>query len=120
MSERGCVFLKAEDAGGQILGFSLTRVVADEAELLSIAVDEKHRGKGIALAMLEETLVQTKKLGAAKIFLEVAVDNDSAIGLYKKAGFKIIGKRPAYYSRGGGDTSATDAWVMGLELFLPL
>lgn len=77
-------------------GFALARAVLDEAELLLIAVAPEWRRKGLGRALIEFTLASASKRGARVIHLEVR-DGNPAIAVYNKAGFSVIGRRPAYY-----------------------
>ena len=90
-------------------GFALTRTLAGESELLTLAVDEAHRRKGIASALLRDWLTATLP-DADTAFLEVAADNTAALALYRSAGFLRSGLRKAYYTR--PDSRAVDAVLM--------
>lgn len=78
-------------------GFALGRVIADEAELLTIAVAPDERRRGTGRALLAALLTAVAERGAKTIFLEVSVENESAIALYRSAGFADSGRRKAYY-----------------------
>jgi ribosomal-protein-alanine N-acetyltransferase len=87
-------------------GFLLGRVIAGEAELLTLAVAPSARRAG-----------QGRRLLAAverNAFLEVAADNGPAIALYAGAGWETRGTRRAYYQRPDG--SRVDAVVMSKPL----
>lgn len=99
---------------GADAGMAICRVVADEAELLTIAVRPAHRGSGIGRALLAAVLDHVRAAGARSLFLEVAADNPAARGLYRQAGFRDVGERPAYFKRGDGP--AMDAFIMRLDL----
>jgi ribosomal-protein-alanine N-acetyltransferase len=90
------------DARRRIAGFALLRIAADEAELVTIAVDPKWRGKGIGTALLRAMLDDLSRTAARRIFLEVAADNPAAIALYRSFGFQQVGRRDAYYARPDG------------------
>ncbi|MEM6304235.1 MAG: GNAT family N-acetyltransferase [Pseudomonadota bacterium] len=94
-------------------GFALTRTVAGESELLTIAVLPTHQRRGIAQALLLQWLAMLKNR-ADVAFLEVAADNAPARGLYEKVGFAQAGARPAYYARATGP--AMDALLMRREM----
>lgn len=98
-------------------GFLLLRVVADEAEILTLAVDPEARRRGIARALVAEAALAATSTGAVRLFLEVAEDNAAARGLYRAAGFAQAGRRRGYYARSGGP--AVDALVLALELNSP-
>jgi ribosomal-protein-alanine N-acetyltransferase len=91
-------------------GLILARVAADEAEILTLAVDPAVRRGGIGAALLREAATLAATMGARAIFLEVSVTNIAARHLYVTAGFIQAGRRPRYYS----DNS--DALVLRLDL----
>ncbi len=97
-------------ACGNARAFALTRVAADEAELLTIATDPAHRRTGLARALMRDALSGAARRGAARLFLEVAADNTAARALYIGCGFRTCGRRPRYYARAVGP--AVDALVM--------
>ncbi len=78
--------------------------------LISIAVLEAHRGKGLGSKLLENTIMAAKRHNADSVFLEVRVSNKPAIRLYEKFGFKKVRIIREYYRDG------EDAYVMVLEL----
>lgn len=102
-----------EAAPSCIMGFILLRIAADEAEILTIAVDPAHRGRRIGEALVTGAAAEAKAFGASMLFLEVAEDNNPAIRLYERLGFMVTGKRPAYYERKGGRVAAH---IMALAL----
>ena len=81
-------------------GFLLGRVIADEAELLTLAVAPEARRQGLASALLAEFAATSRARGAREAFLEVASDNAAAMALYARADWEIIGKRRNYYVPG--------------------
>jgi ribosomal-protein-alanine N-acetyltransferase len=89
-------------------------VAADEAELLTIAVQADQRGRGAGRTLLAAVTAHARAAGACSLFLEVGADNPAALSLYGQAAFQAIGSRKAYYQRGGG--AAADAIVMSLAL----
>jgi len=99
---------------GQSIGFALSRVAADEAELLTIAVDRAHRRQGAGGRLLDSIIEHAKSCGARSLFLEVAADNPAALALYGRKGFEEVGKRVAYYGRGQG--AKADALILRLKL----
>jgi ribosomal-protein-alanine N-acetyltransferase len=92
-------------------GFILIRVVADEAEILTLAVRPEARGAGLGGRLVGQGAVRAVQAGARRLFLEVAEDNVAARALYARAGFAQIGRRKGYYEGG-----RTDALVLGLDL----
>jgi [ribosomal protein S18]-alanine N-acetyltransferase len=84
-------------AGGRLIGFIMSRLVADEAEILSVAVAARSQGRGLARALLSLHLRRLAGLGARAVFLEVDEHNRAAIRLYDRAGFHEVARRPNYY-----------------------
>ena len=81
-------------------GFALYRIVADESELLSIAVAGGCRRRGIARRLMEEMLRRLYRERVASLHLEVEDENLAAIGLYRAFEFESAGARPGYYVQG--------------------
>lgn len=91
------IFLIAEDADGVVAGYAIALAVADEAEILNLAVHPKFRGKGIGRSLLDSAVDQVKSRGAEQVYLEVRESNDAARKLYSAKGFDVITRRPRYY-----------------------
>lgn len=81
-------------------GFLIGRTVADEAELLTVAVSPESRRQGIARALLARFHQTAHTRGASEAFLEVASDNPAARALYLAEGWAEIGLRRSYYTPG--------------------
>ena len=86
--------------GRTLSGFVMSRVTADEAEILSIAVAPAWRGRGLARPLLDLHLRRLAGLGARAVFLEVGERNVPACRLYNRAGFHEVGRRQGYYDGG--------------------
>jgi ribosomal-protein-alanine N-acetyltransferase len=86
--------------GRTLAGFILSRLAAGEAEILSVAVAASRRSRGLGRKLLDLHLRRLAGLGATAVFLEVDEDNAPARRLYARAGFRDVGRRPAYYARG--------------------
>ena len=95
-------------------GFILLRVVADEAEVLTLAVSPDARRQGLGRRLVEAGLANVEAAGAARVFLEVADDNVGALALYARCGFEPAGRRRSYYARSDG--SRRDALLLALNL----
>lgn len=99
------VFLKRNamvvEVDGVVVGFAIVRLVgglgAAEAELESIVVAERYRGRALGRSLLSESARQAGELGASRLDLEVRASNASAIRLYRGVGFEETGSRPGYY-----------------------
>ena len=101
-------------AGSTLRGFVLSRRAADEAEILTIAVDVAARGGGLATALLGAHISRLAALGVADLFLEVDEANQPALALYRRFGFLQVGRRPAYYAKADGSTA--NALILKLKL----
>lgn len=86
--------------GGTLVGFILSRIAADEAEILSVAITPTRRGRGFARPLLDLHLRRLVGLGAQAVFLEVDEHNAAAYRLYQRAGFYEVGRRQGYYEGG--------------------
>lgn len=95
---------------GRPVGFALSRATLDEAEVLTVAVSGRCRGRGIAGRVLACHLERLAARRVRAVFLEVAEDNRPAIRLYRSAGFAEVGRRKGYYRRASGQ--AVGALVM--------
>ena len=85
-----------------------------EAEILTLAVAPWARRRGVGAALVEAVAIEAVARGAGALFLEVAADNDAAVGIYLKTGFEQAGLRRAYYARASGP--AMDALVLRRRL----
>jgi len=96
---------------GDAIGFAVGRAIANEAELLTLAVHPSARRQGHARRWLAafEAAARTRDAGTA--FLEVAADNTPALMLYRSAGYQQVGCRPGYYHAVTGGPP-TDALIM--------
>jgi ribosomal-protein-alanine N-acetyltransferase len=101
LAERNVIAHRAR-LGRATVGFILSRIVAGEAEILSVAVATARRGKGIGRQLVDLHLRRLAGLGAHTIFLEVAENNEAAKTLYHRAGFRDVGRRQGYYGSGEG------------------
>jgi ribosomal-protein-alanine N-acetyltransferase len=89
--------------GRRIVGFAVSRRAADEAVVLSIAIDAAQRGRGLSRNLLLTHLGHLAGRGVHKVFLEVEENNQPARRLYEWAGFEVIGRRERYYQQAGGE-----------------
>ena len=89
--------------GRKVIGFSVSRIAADEAEILSIAVAQGHRGRGLSNNLLLTHLGHLAGRGVRTVFLEVEENNQPARRLYKRAGFAVAGRRERYYRQASGE-----------------
>ena len=94
-------------------GFAVSRSVAEESELLTLAVDPTYRRRGTGRALVDAWLDHAGRT-AARAFLEVAADNTAALRLYEAAGFTEMARRRGYYAH--GRRSPVDALILSRAL----
>jgi len=97
--------------GGEIVGFAVYWVVADERHLQNVATVWEWRRSGVGDALVRHVVDEAKRSGAQFVILEVRASNEAAKGLYGGFGFQSIGVRRAYYQ-----DNNEDALVMVLAL----
>ncbi len=105
---------------GKVVGYEMNRLerglsnfgfnFVKKGHVVSIAVLEEHRNRGLGTALLNESMKKIKENGCSEIYLEVRTSNDPALKLYSKLGFTIIRTIPYYYSDG------ENAYVMAKKL----
>lgn len=81
-----------------VMGYMGLYTVAGEGSVTNVATHPDHRRKGVALALVENSVRIGRELGLEYITLEVRESNIPAIRLYEKCGFKVMGKRKNFYS----------------------
>ena len=102
LSERNTLVHRLRQ-GRKIIGFAVSRLAADEAEILSIAVAADQRGRGLSRDLLMTHLGHLAGRGVRTIFLEVEENNQPARRLYERAGFAVVGRRERYYREPNGE-----------------
>mgnify|MGYP000471721331 CR=1 FL=1 len=92
----------------EIAGFALFGLNAyDElAHLYKISIQPKNQGEGLSSLLLNEAFLWLSAAMIKRVFLEVSVHNDVALGLYKKLGFEILSIKKKFYS------NSDDAYAM--------
>ena len=112
LSEYPETFLVAE-LHGVLVGYIMCRIeygfsqlkrlaLARKGHVVSVAVEEAHRGKGIGTGLILSSHAEMVKKSATECYLEVRVSNAQAIALYQRIGYKITGRLEAYYRDGEG------------------
>ena len=82
-----------------------------KGHVVSVAVLEEQRKKGIGRSLIEEAIAGTKIKKADELYLEVRCSNNEAVRLYEKIGFIIKQRIKSYYRDG------EDAYLMAIEFF---
>jgi ribosomal-protein-alanine N-acetyltransferase len=94
--------------GEKPLGFSNYWLVADEVQIINIAVHPDARRQGFAGLLLDHIIEQAKRACFRVLSLEVRMSNTPAQSLYRKFGFKDVGMRPRYYADNGENALLMD------------
>ncbi|GAA3893629.1 ribosomal protein S18-alanine N-acetyltransferase [Sphingomonas limnosediminicola] len=100
--------------GENIVGFSLSRSVADESELLLLAVLPSRHREGIGGLLLDNFVERSRSAGVTRVHLEVR-DGNPAIEMYRTAGFRPVGRRRNYYH--APDGRRFDALTFAQDVF---
>jgi ribosomal-protein-alanine N-acetyltransferase len=102
------IFVARGDLESPVLGYICFWEVADEIQMLNLAVHPEYRRQGVGRTLLTFLLKQAQEKKATKVFLEVRPSNQAALALYRSLGFKALYRRPNYYPPEG-----EEALVMG-------
>ena len=97
-------YVVALDDDAVLLGWAGVRVVADEAEILTIGVIPAARRAGIGSALLGELVEECRRRSVRVVFLDVRVANEDAQRVYVREGFAVVGRRRGYYDNGRSDS----------------
>lgn len=111
LANDGTTALLAREMNGGILGYIFFTAVLDEGGVDNIAVRPEARRLGIGSALLEAFHDYGKARGLAFLLLEVRPSNQGAVTLYRKMGYREVGRRKNYYL-----DPKEDAIIMKLEL----
>ncbi len=93
---RGVLALVSEHRR-RMCGFFIGRQVADEAEILNLAVEPLARRRGEGGALLKTAIDEFRARGVSRVFLEVRESNKGGIAFYERHGFLKTGRRAGYY-----------------------
>ena len=87
------------DGAPILAGYLLANIIADEAEILSVAVSSEYQNLGKGNGLLKYFFAFMAVKNVKTVVLEVAADNNAALILYHSHGFIEFGRRAAYYKR---------------------
>ena len=93
-----------------VIGVIVMWFIIDEVHISTLAVHPDYRRRGVAQTLLKAALAESQQRGALAVTLEVRATNLAAQQLYKKFGFKIVGRRIRYYR-----DNDEDALIMTLK-----
>jgi ribosomal-protein-alanine N-acetyltransferase len=105
---------RAPLGGTTVVGYAGLWFDGDDAQVMTIGVASAHQGRGVGGRLLGALVARARELGAASVLLEVRVDNEPALALYRRSGFVTLGRRRGYYQ-----PENADAWTMRLDLRAP-
>ncbi len=101
--ERSGVFAGVAYApDNQPVGFIICWIIEEVCDLLSVGVLPEYRREGVGQLLLDYGMTTARDMGAARIMLEVNINNDAAITMYEANGYIRDGVRPAYYNNPDG------------------
>lgn len=98
-----------------VIGYADMWVIAGEAQLNNIAIDEAYRGRHNGEQLLSHMLEKSAELGCEVMTLEVRAGNRTAIALYTKMGFRQVAVRKAYYRDNREDAILMDKNITAVE-----
>jgi ribosomal-protein-alanine acetyltransferase len=84
----------------KVIGYALAFRSETRAEIHSIAVAPAARGRGVAVALLKRILTLLRQQGFQTVSLDVRLENEAAISLYRKLGFERVRRVNGYYEDG--------------------
>lgn len=90
----------------RIIGFLILSLRPEDCHVLNICIAHEYQHKGYGKQLLEQALKYAKEKGAGIAYLEVRRSNSTAISLYRKLKFHLIGERKAYYPTLSGHEDA--------------
>ena len=112
-------FLVAE-ISGKLIGYIMCKTeygfsnfkklgFVKKGHVVSVAVIDEHRGKGIGSELVNESLKGVKMRQCGEMYLEVRCSNTDAVRLYEKLSFSINQRLKTYYRDG------EDAYLMAIN-----
>lgn len=87
----------ASEVRRQVVGFLIGRQIGEEAEVLNVAVAPENQRMGEGGALLRTAVVEFRKRGVNRVFLEVRESNSAGIAFYRSHSFSPVGRREGYY-----------------------
>lgn len=106
-------YVAAEAPDGALVGYAGI-ALARECEVMTVGVDRAWQRQGIGAALVDALLDAAREASARRVYLEVRASDEGAQRLYRRAGFRPVGRRRGYYQPEG-----EDAVVMRLDLDHP-
>ena len=116
----GSVYVAVAMADDERAGYAEIRMIAGEAQIYNIAIAPEFRREGIGEALLRHLIEKADEEGCGLVTLEVRGSNGAAMELYKKLGFREVGRRRGYYAKGGEDAVLMDLDLGKVEVEIEL
>lgn len=114
LSGEGKLMLAAEE-DGRFAGYMGLQYVLDEGYISNVCTAPEFRRRGVASALIDETVTRAAALGLSFLSLEVRRSNEPAIRLYEARGFQKVGVRPGYYKKPAEDAIIMDLYLVRKE-----
>ncbi len=119
ITRRNAITLVAEHAANgdsnqgldSIVGFVIAQPYRKHGRILTLDILPEARRSGLGSRLLLESEARLRQRGCTEVYLETAVDNEPALKLYHKHGYRILRTLPGYYHASG-----LDAFLLGKEL----
>ena len=112
--EAAYYLLAIED--GHVVGYVGVWLLGEEGHITNVAVAPEARRRGVGAALLLALMRLAAERGARSMTLEVRPSNEAALALYRKFGFRSVGRRPHYYT--DNDEDAEILWNTDIEATL--
>ena len=101
----------AEDESGELAGYAGLRVVDGTADIQTVAVAPAHQRRGLGTVLLGALIDEARRRRATEMLLEVRVDNEPALALYRRHSFERIARRRGYFGAGHIDGLVLRRWL---------
>ncbi|MGD8345252.1 MAG: ribosomal protein S18-alanine N-acetyltransferase [Desulfobacterales bacterium] len=92
-----------DDGRMDTIAYVFVRIISKEMHIMRIAVAAGYQARGVATALLQQCFKLAEQHQVSSVYIEVRPNNKSAIALYRKFGFQMLGTRPNYYPETGED-----------------
>ncbi|RPF22818.1 ribosomal protein S18-alanine N-acetyltransferase [Myceligenerans xiligouense] len=94
-----------------VVGYAGLWFDGDDAQIMTIGVAKDQQRSGVGRLLMDALIAQARKLKAQAVLLEVRVDNEPALAMYRRSGFEVLSVRKRYYQ-----PEDKDAYTMRLDL----
>jgi ribosomal-protein-alanine N-acetyltransferase len=89
-----------DETDSVVAGYLVYRKEDNQIHILNVAVALDWRGLGMGKSLVQLAIKDAYRQQLERVFLEVREDNEAAIGLYTKCGFKIDRVQKGFYTNG--------------------